>query len=119
MGKPLSPDPVPPLAPDTRFDIGPQQYPAIHRDTTIAIPMSDGVVLCADLFRPARHPATPVAEPLPVVVNFTSYNRLGNRYVALLARTAERAAQRITSSDCQRFGARDLLHTPAGGALDV
>ncbi|QLY29204.1 CocE/NonD family hydrolase [Nocardia huaxiensis] len=107
------------LSPYTRFDIGPGQYPAVHLDTTVTIPMSDGVVLCADLIRPAHHRSTPVDGAFPVVVNFTPYNRMGNRQAARIARLAQRAGRAVRASDRRRFTGRDLLHTPAGGAVDV
>ncbi|MGW4245384.1 CocE/NonD family hydrolase [Nocardia sp. NPDC004722] len=107
------------LPPDARFDIGPEQYPAVHLDTTVAIPMSDGIVLCADLTRPAYRRAEPVADAFPVVVNFTPYNRLGNRYAARMAGLARRAGRAVRASDRRRFTGRDLLHTPAGGVMDV
>ncbi|MBF6173996.1 CocE/NonD family hydrolase [Nocardia blacklockiae] len=88
-------------------------------DTTITIPMSDGAVLCADLIRPAARRSVPVAEALPVVVAFTPYNRMGNRYGAALARRAQRAGGRVPPSDRRRFQGRDLVHAAAGGILDV
>lgn len=118
MTAPLSSSTAP-LPPDARFDIGPELYPRTHVDTTIAIPMSDGTMLCGDLFRPARHRGTPIADPLPVVVNFTPYNRLGNRYIAPFARAAQRVSRMVPPSDRRRFRARDLARTAAGGALDV
>ncbi|MBF6334113.1 CocE/NonD family hydrolase [Nocardia transvalensis] len=108
-----------PLPPDARFDIGPAMYPAARVDTTITIPMSDGAVLCADLIRPAHHRSTPVDEALPVVVTFTPYNRIGNRYGAKIARSAQRAGRRVEPSDRRRFRGRDLVHTPAGGVVDI
>ncbi|MFJ4651567.1 CocE/NonD family hydrolase [Nocardia sp. NPDC088792] len=102
-----------------RFDIGPAQYPVAHLDATVGIPMSDGVVLCADLTRPAYRRAEPADGAFPVVVNFTPYNRLGNRYIGRMARVARRVGRVVRGSDRRRFTGRDLLHTPAGGAVDV
>ncbi|MFI6866551.1 CocE/NonD family hydrolase [Nocardia sp. NPDC050406] len=118
MAAPLHPGTIP-LPPDTRFDIGPEQYPAVHLDPTVTIPLSDGAVLCADLHRPAYRRSEPVADALPVVVNFTPYNRLANRYGGRIARLARRAGSRVRPSDRRRFTGRDLAHTPAGGAIDV
>ncbi|MGV9413095.1 CocE/NonD family hydrolase [Nocardia sp. NPDC003693] len=109
----------PALPPDARFDIGPARYPAAHLDPTVAIEMSDGVVLCADLIRPARTPDTPESGAFPVVVNFTPYNRLANRVAARVAGSARRVAGAGAGSDRRRFTGRDVLHTPAGGAVDV
>ncbi|MBL1078068.1 CocE/NonD family hydrolase [Nocardia sp. 2] len=118
MATPLFPTPVP-LPPDARFDIGPAQYPAVHLDTTVTIPLSDGAVLCADLNRPAYRRAEPASGAFPVIVNFTPYNRMGNRSSARFARAGRRLGRRVPGSDRQRFRGRDLVHTLAGGALDV
>ncbi|MBB5911384.1 hypothetical protein BJY24_000251 [Nocardia transvalensis] len=117
MAAPLSA--VESLPPDARFEIGPERFPAVHVDTGVAIPMSDGAVLCADLIRPAYARGVPVAGEFPVVVNFTPYNRMGNRYGAAVARVGQRAGRRVRPSDRRRFRGRDLVHTTAGGVLDV
>ncbi|MBF6131503.1 CocE/NonD family hydrolase [Nocardia otitidiscaviarum] len=118
MAAPITPASVP-LPPDTRFDIGPERYPTVHVDTTVTIPMSDGAVLCADLTRPAYRRTEVVPEAFPVVVNFTPYNRMGNRVAGRFGRVARRAGNVVRPSDRRRFRGRDLLHTPAGGAVDV
>lgn len=118
MAAPLTPA-ARPLPPDARFDIGPVRYPATCLDTTVTIAMSDGAVLCADLIRPARRRSEPVAGAGPVVVNFTPYNRMGNRYAARIARPARRLGRRMRPSDRRRFTGADLAHTPAGGVVDV
>ncbi|MFB8007074.1 CocE/NonD family hydrolase [Nocardia sp. NPDC056000] len=110
---------VVPLPPDARFDIGPARFAAVHTDTTVTIPMSDGVVLCADLVRPGYDRSTPVPQAFPVVVNFTPYNRMGNRFAGRIAGWAQRRSERGAGSDRRRFTRRDLTHTPAGGAIDV
>ncbi|MEV6770071.1 CocE/NonD family hydrolase [Nocardia sp. NPDC051030] len=118
MATPLIPTPVPRPA-DARFEIGQEQYPAVHTDTTVTIPMSDGVILCADVGRPAYRREEPADGAFPVVVTFTPYNRMGNRSGARFARVAKRLGRAVRGSDRRRFTGRDLVHTMAGGAMDV
>ncbi|WP_169813079.1 CocE/NonD family hydrolase [Nocardia jejuensis] len=118
MASPLTPT-AGPLPADVRFDIGPEQYPAVHIDTTVTITMSDGVVLCADVNRPAYRRGEPAADAFPVVVNFTPYNRMGNRSGARVAKPARWVGRLVKPSDRRRFRGRDLLHTLASGAIDV
>ena len=53
----------------------PEQYPATVTTTDLAITMDDGVVLRADLVRPARADGSVVAKPLPVIITITAYNK--------------------------------------------
>jgi putative CocE/NonD family hydrolase len=53
----------------------PEQYPGTVRTTDLAIPMDDGVVLRADLVRPARANGSVVTRPLPVIITITAYNK--------------------------------------------
>ncbi|WP_431951950.1 CocE/NonD family hydrolase [Nocardia lijiangensis] len=103
--------------PDARFDIGPARYPKLHAASTIPIPMSDGAVLSADVLRPGDR-SGPTAEPLPVLINFTAYNKMFNRHVMRTNRVLRALARRITPSDRSRMTARDVLRTPAGGLLE-
>ncbi|GAB0106340.1 CocE/NonD family hydrolase [Nocardia sp. JMUB6875] len=112
-------DPIPPLQslpPDARFDIGPELYRYTHRLSDIPIRMRDGVVLSADLTRPGDR-SGPDSGPLPVVVNFTPYNKI---FFRGSGGPLPRAIGRwVGPSDRRRFTGRDLLHTPAGGLFDV
>ncbi|WP_067535797.1 CocE/NonD family hydrolase [Nocardia crassostreae] len=111
--------PMPPsesLGPTARFDIGPELHDRVHRLPDIPIRMRDGVVLSADLTRPAGA-SGPVPEPLPVVVNFTPYNKklfreFGGPRIRAFGRW-------VGPSDRRRFTGRDALHTLAGGVFDV
>jgi putative CocE/NonD family hydrolase len=101
------------LPPNARFGIGGEQYLRTHR-FDVGIPMSDGAVLSADLTLPGDR-AAPVAQPLPVVVSFTPYNKMfqrgaGDSWLRALGK-------RIGASDRRHFTGRDLLHTLAGGGL--
>jgi uncharacterized protein len=53
----------------------PEQYPGTVRTTDLAITMDDGVVLRADLVRPARADGSAVTRPLPVIITITAYNK--------------------------------------------
>lgn len=53
----------------------PEQYAATVTTTDLAIPMDDGVLLRADLIRPAGSDGKPVSTRLPVIVTITAYNK--------------------------------------------
>lgn len=55
---------------------GPQQYPGMHIDWDVPITMSDGVVLKANIYRPADAAGRPVDTKTPVVLNLTPYSKL-------------------------------------------
>ena len=54
----------------------PEQYPGTVTTTDLAITMDDGVVLRADLVRPARADGSVVSQPLPVIITITAYNKI-------------------------------------------
>jgi putative CocE/NonD family hydrolase len=86
----------------------------MHRRHNIGIEISDGAVLSADLTLPGGREG-PAAEPLPVVVAFTPYNKIFQRCAGGPGLRA--LVRRIGASDRSRFTGRDLLHAPAGGGL--
>lgn len=86
----------------------------MHRVCNIPVPVSDGAVLSADLTVPGDRDG-PVTEPLPVVVNFTPYNKILHRRAG--SRRLRTLANRIGASDRSHFTGRDLLAAPAGGGL--
>jgi uncharacterized protein len=102
------------LPPNARFDIGERQYPRRYRFSDIAIRMSDDAVLSADLTLPGDQRG-PAAGPLPVVLNFTPYNKMlprffdGSRMRAL--------GNWIGPSNREHLTGRDLLRALAGGTL--
>ena len=53
----------------------PEDYPGTVTQTDVKVPMPDGVVLRADVERPADASGTAIATPLPVVVTITAYNK--------------------------------------------
>ncbi|WP_051727732.1 CocE/NonD family hydrolase [Nocardia brasiliensis] len=105
------------VPPNHRFEIGPVRYPKLFGADTVPIPMSDGAVLTADILRPGDG-AGPAREPLPAIINFTAYNKLLNRRGMRWHNTLRTISARLGGSDRQRFTARDVLYTPAGGILE-
>jgi putative CocE/NonD family hydrolase len=53
----------------------PEQYPGVVKQTDVAIPMSDGVVLRGDVTRPADANGQPIDKRFPVIVTITAYNK--------------------------------------------
>lgn len=66
---------TPPSSAQDGWTARPATYPATTVETDLAVPMSDGTVLRADLRRPVATDGTPVATRLPVVVTITAYNK--------------------------------------------
>ncbi|MGA8255778.1 MAG: CocE/NonD family hydrolase [Nocardioides sp.] len=52
-----------------------EQFPATAMTTDLAIPMSDGVTLRADLVQPVDSSGKTVTTPLPVIITITAYNK--------------------------------------------
>jgi uncharacterized protein len=114
MTQPLPEPRVEQLPPNARFDIGGRQYPRRYRFSNIAIRMSDGAVLSADLTLPGDRTG-PVAGPLPLVLNFTPYNKMLQRFSG--GSRTRALGNWIGPSNRKHFTGRDLLHTLAGGGL--
>ena len=53
----------------------PATYPSTVKQTDLAIPMSDGVVLRGDLELPADADGNPIERRFPVIVTITAYNK--------------------------------------------
>ncbi|MBS45344.1 MAG: hydrolase [Nocardioides sp.] len=51
------------------------QFAGTATTTDLAVPMSDGVTLRADLVRPTRADGSVVRRPLPTIVTITAYNK--------------------------------------------
>ena len=62
-------------APDSGWTARPEDYPGTVTEKDVKIRMSDGVVLRADVERPADASGTAVDTPLPVLVTITAYNK--------------------------------------------
>lgn len=65
----------------TAAEDGPQQYPNVNIEWDVPIRMSDGVVLKANVYRPADAAGRPIDTPTPTVVNFTPYTKLVSNFV--------------------------------------
>ncbi|MGA9101081.1 CocE/NonD family hydrolase [Aeromicrobium sp.] len=62
-------------APASGWTPRPEDFPKTVTQTDVKIPMSDGVVLRADVKRPADASGQAIATPLPVLVTITAYNK--------------------------------------------
>ncbi|MFD3704448.1 CocE/NonD family hydrolase [Nocardia sp. NPDC058658] len=60
---------------------GPQPFPNVHTDWDVPITMSDGVVLKANVYRPADAAGNAVADQTPAIVNLTPYTKLATTVV--------------------------------------
>lgn len=111
-----------PLAPNTRFDIGPALHPRIHLDRGVGITLSDGTILSADITRPADRHGTPIAEPLPTVITLTPYNKTlmtrANPLINVVSAVGPLIYRVVTPSAHGRAGGREMLRALGGGALE-
>ena len=62
-------------APSSGWTARPEDYPDTVVEKDVTIRMSDGVVLRADVERPADASGTAIDTPLPVLVTITAYNK--------------------------------------------
>jgi putative CocE/NonD family hydrolase len=62
-------------APASGWTPRPEEYPGTVTEKDVKIRMSDGVVLRADVERPADASGTAIDTPLPVLVTITAYNK--------------------------------------------
>src|SRR5687768_5194710 len=62
-------------APDSGWTARPEDYPGTVIEKDVKIRMSDGVMLRADVERPADESGTAIDTPLPVLVTITAYNK--------------------------------------------
>lgn len=102
---------------------GPQQYPGIHIDWDVPITMSDGVVLKANVYRPADASGRAVDTKTPVVVNMTPYTKLvsavANAALSLpqLGEPIMTFARELNLSGTPVSGLADLIKVTSGGGL--
>lgn len=64
-----------PATAETTWTPRPEQYPGTVTQKDVPIRMSDGVVLRADVKRPADAAGKPIETKLPVLVTITAYNK--------------------------------------------
>ncbi|MGW0180993.1 CocE/NonD family hydrolase [Nocardia sp. NPDC003345] len=102
---------------------GPQPYPEVHIDKDVHLTMSDGVVLKADVYRPAHAGDQVETKPLPTIVTMTPYSKMMSNLIDSAMNNAE--AQRFTMDLVRRInlsgtpisGFEDLLHALDGGTV--
>ncbi|WP_280396726.1 CocE/NonD family hydrolase, partial [Nocardia carnea] len=102
---------------------GPQPYPEVHIDKNVHITMSDGVVLKADVYRPAHTGDKVETAPLPTIVTMTPYSKMMSGLIDSAINNPE--AQRFTMDLVRRInlsgtpisGFEDLLHALDGGTV--
>ncbi|MEV6274391.1 CocE/NonD family hydrolase [Nocardia sp. NPDC051832] len=111
------------LPPNARFGIGPRRYRRIHVDRGVAIRMSDGTILSADITRPAHRRGRPVTEPLPAIITLTPYNKTlltrANPLIDLVGVAAPLVDRLVAPSASGRAGGREMLRALSGGTLDA
>lgn len=102
---------------------GPQQYPGVHTEWDVPITMSDGVVLKANVYRPADASGRAVDTKTPVVVNMTPYTKLVSAVanaalsVPQLGDPIMDFARNLNLSGTPVSGLADLIKTASGGGL--
>lgn len=74
----------------TAVSDGPSRYSRVSFTPNVSIPLSDGTVLKAQVFRPANADGTPVSEPVPMLFNLTPYNKSVTHLAAWLLRGLSR-----------------------------
>ncbi|MGA9873912.1 MAG: CocE/NonD family hydrolase [Rhodococcus sp. (in: high G+C Gram-positive bacteria)] len=94
-------------------------------EADVRIPMSDGVVLRAYVFRPADASGRAIAGPFPTVLNITPYNKLLIKGVdtlleaPLIGPLLRRFSRSVDFSGTRFEGITELTRVVAGGAADL
>ncbi|MFE3292138.1 CocE/NonD family hydrolase [Rhodococcus sp. NPDC059234] len=107
----------------TATEDGPQQYPGVHVDWDVPITMSDGVVLEANVYRPADASGRGVDTKTPVVLNLTPYTKLVSAVaeaalaVPQLGDPIMAFARSLNLSGTPISGLGDLIKVTSGGGL--
>ncbi len=93
---------------------GPATYPGMDIAWDVPIRMSDGVILKANVYRPADADGRPVDTPFPTIVSMTPYTKL-------VSALAEAAVSAPGISDAVMDFARDINFsgTPLSGITDL
>lgn len=108
----------------TQVADGPLAYPKIAATRGVSIVMDDGVVLKADIYRPAGADGRPVADPLPVLLGVTGYPKLALYAGGFAGRVVRRFRPVFDWIRDHQFGPRlteiaDLVRGWGGGGVDV
>ncbi|WOC11892.1 Cocaine esterase [Gordonia sp. MP11Mi] len=86
------------------------EYAGVHVSTSVPVRMSDGVVLRADVYRPADRHNRPTTDKTPVIVNMTPYNKL----ISMIATTATNIP-RLSKPVIDFLASINLSGTPISG----
>ncbi|MFC9473446.1 CocE/NonD family hydrolase [Nocardia sp. NPDC056952] len=118
----------PPDAPTARWTAqhdGPGAYPQVRVERGVQIAMSDGVVLKADVYRPADAAGVIEQKPLPVIVSLTPYSKLMTGLIESAAAipglqsTAVDIVRRLNLSTTPISGFGDLMQALDGGMIQT
>ncbi len=102
---------------------GSQQYPEVAIERDVPITMSDGVVLKADVYRPAGPDGAATAEAHPVIVSLTPYTKLVSALaeavfsIPELTEPLEQLVRSIDFAGANARGAGEVLDAIAGGGI--
>ncbi len=102
---------------------GPQKYPRMHEQSNLSIRMSDGVVLKADVYRPADASGHPVDTRTPVILNLTPYSKFLSTIASAaganpgLGKLADKVADGLDKTPLSGLG--DQLRIVSGGAASA
>ncbi|MCP2315931.1 hypothetical protein APR12_001264 [Nocardia amikacinitolerans] len=109
----------------TELHDGPQPYSDVNIQWDVPIEMSDGVVLKANVYRPAQTGGPVESKPLPTIVNLTPYTKLLTNLVdsALAVPGLQQFTMdfvgRLNLSGTPISGFEDLLHALDGGTVQT
>lgn len=107
----------------TALHDGPQPYPETEIDKDVLITMSDGVVLKADVYRPAAAGGAVETRPLPTIVTMTPYSKMMSSLIdSAMGDPGVRQwtmdlVRRINLTGTPISGFEDLLHALDGGTV--
>ncbi|MFF2082991.1 CocE/NonD family hydrolase [Nocardia sp. NPDC058176] len=100
-------------------------YPEVRVERGVSIPMSDGVVLKADLYRPADAAGVIETNPLPTIVSLTPYSKLMTGLIESAAATpglqpmAVDLVRSLNLSTTPISGFGDLMQALDGGMIQT
>lgn len=99
---------------------GPGRYPRVSFTPNVSIPLADGTVLKAQVFRPADADGTPVGDRVPVLFNLTPYNKSVTHVAAWLLRGLARFGITVPAAPPKNprlFELAELARALPGGGL--
>ncbi|PWV75244.1 CocE/NonD family hydrolase [Nocardia neocaledoniensis] len=118
----------PPETPAARWTAqhdAPGAYPEVRVERGVEIAMSDGVVLKADVYRPADAAGVIETRPLPTIVSLTPYSKLMTGLIESAAAvpglqaTAVDIVRRLNLSTTPISGFGDLMQALDGGMIQT